>query len=56
MAYRIVGYEFLRDSLSLSAFAPEVTARAGGVTRKNTFGDSILAVSVHVAPASDDPL
>ena len=56
MADRIVGYEFLRGSLSLSAFAPEVTARAGGVTRKNTFGDSILAVPGHVAPVSDDPL
>lgn len=56
MADRIVGYEFLRDSLSLSAFAPEVATRAGGVTRKNTFGDRILAVPVHVAPASDDPL
>ena len=56
MADRIVGYEFLRASLSLSAFAPEVTTRAGGVTRKNAFGNSILAVPVHVAPASDDPL
>ena len=56
MADRIVGYEFLRESLNLPAFAPETTARAGGVTRKKTFGDSLVAVPVHVAPASDDPL
>ncbi len=56
MLTRFIGYEFLRESLGLTAFAPEITAQVGRVTRVTAFGDGIIAVPQHVAPASADPL
>ena len=50
-----VGYEFLRESLELSAFAPSRPARIGPVTRLQHTGNT-LAVPRHVAPDSDSHL
>lgn len=50
-----VGYEFLRESLGLSAFAPPRPAYIGPVTRRQVTGDR-LAVPRNVAPDSDRPL
>lgn len=50
-----VGYEFLRDSLGLSAFAPSRPAYVGPVTRVQAVGNT-LAVPRHVAPDSTSPL
>lgn len=49
------GYEFLRTSLGLSAFAPLRPAYVGPVTRLELTGDR-LAVPRNVAPDSDKPL
>lgn len=51
----ILGYEFLRQSLGLSAFAPERPALIKPVTRIE-LSDTFLAVPPHVAPASAEPL
>lgn len=50
-----VGYEFLRESLELSAFAPSRPAYIGPVTRLQRTGNT-LAVPRHVAPESNSPL
>lgn len=50
-----VGYEFLRQSLHLSAFAPDRPALIKPVTRIE-LGDSFLAIPKNVAPRSDDPV
>jgi hypothetical protein len=50
-----VGYEFLREALRLSAFAPERPALIKPVTRIEP-ADTFLAIPKHVAPSSDDPL
>src|SRR5262245_5742237 len=50
-----VGYEFLRGSLGLSAFAPEVPAEVRPVTKVMP-ANGLLAIPAHVAPGSDDTL
>lgn len=50
-----VGYEFLRESLELSAFAPSRPAHIGPVTRLQHTGNT-LAVPRHVAPDSNSHL
>lgn len=50
-----VGYEFLRESLALSAFAPSRPAQIGPVTRVQAVGTT-LAVPRNVAPDGDSPL
>ena len=50
-----LGYEFLRQSLGLSAFAPDRPAVLKPVTRIVT-EESLLAVPRHAAPRSRDPL
>jgi len=47
-----LGYEHLRQSLALSAFAPERPALLKPVTRIEPLG-SHLAVPKHAAPAAD---
>jgi hypothetical protein len=50
-----VGYEFLCQSLRLSAFGPERPALIKPVTRVEPT-DTFLAIPRHVAPATDDPV
>jgi hypothetical protein len=50
-----VGYEFLWQSLRLSAFGPERPALVKPVTRVEPT-DPFLAIPRHVAPGTDDPL
>lgn len=50
-----VGYEFLRQTLHLSAFAPERPALVKPVTRVEP-ADTFLAIPRHVAPDTADPL
>lgn len=50
-----VGYEFLRESLDLHAFAPSRPAYTAPVTRLQVAGN-MLAVPRHVAPHSNSPL
>ncbi|HZX69299.1 MAG TPA: Fic family protein [Rhodanobacter sp.] len=50
-----LGYEFLRRSLPLQAFAPRLPAILKPVTRVEPT-PTYLAVPSHVAPASDEPL
>lgn len=50
-----LGYEFLRQSLKLSAFPVEHPALLKPVTRVER-SDTFLAIPKHVAPATDDPL
>jgi hypothetical protein len=50
-----VGYEYLRQSLSLSAFAPTRPALLKPVTRIG-LADNYLAIPRHAAPGSDEPL
>jgi Fic/DOC family len=50
-----VGYEFLRQSLQLSAFAPRCPALLKPVTRVEPT-DGFLAIPHSVAPDSNDPL
>lgn len=50
-----LGYEFLRQTLKLSAFSIERPALLKPVTRVEQ-ADTFLAIPKHVAPASDDPL
>ena len=51
----LLGYEFLRQSLQLTAFAPKLPALLKPVTRVEPT-DSFLAIPRNVAPDSDDPL
>ncbi|MGH8856824.1 MAG: Fic family protein, partial [Polaromonas sp.] len=55
MAGRLIGYEFLREHLNLSAFPCERPARIGSVT-KVIQRQGGLQVPVAVAPASEAPL
>lgn len=50
-----VGYEFLRESLDLSAFPPARPAYIGPVTRVQVT-ESTLSVPRHVAPEGKDPV
>lgn len=50
-----LGYEFLRQTLKLSAFSIERPALLKPVTRVE-HTDTFLAIPKHVAPATDDPL
>ena len=50
-----VGYEFLRESLALTGFAPGRPAEVRPVTRIMP-ADGLLAVPAHVAPQGDDSL
>jgi hypothetical protein len=50
-----VGYEFLRQTLQLTAFAPRCPALLKPVTRVEPT-DGFLAIPQNVAPDSDDPL
>ena len=50
-----LGYEFLRQSLALSAFAPERPALLKPVTRIEQT-DTFLATPKHAIPATDDPV
>ncbi|MBZ0090884.1 MAG: Fic family protein [Sulfuricellaceae bacterium] len=50
-----LGYEFLRQSLALSAFIPDRPALLKPVTRIEQT-DTFLAIPKHVAPATDDPI
>ena len=52
---RSIGYDFLRKSLRLQAFAPSRPALVKPVTRIEET-PTFLAVPGHVAPDSDDPL
>lgn len=52
---RTLGYEFLRQSLQLSAFPLKRPAREFAVT-KVAPAETSLAVPPHVAPADDDPV
>ena len=51
----LVGYEFLRQSLRLTAFAPDRPALIKPVTRIEPT-DAFLAIPRHVAPDADDPV
>lgn len=51
----VVGYEFLRQSLGLTGFAPGRPAEVRPVTRIMP-ADGLLAVPAHVAPQGDDSL
>ena len=55
MRGRLIGYEFLKDSLGTSAFPLERPARVSSVTKVTVMPDA-LAVPASVAPASDAPL
>ncbi|WP_133000581.1 Fic family protein [Luteimonas arsenica] len=50
-----VGYEYLRQTLGLRAFAPSRPARVGPVTRVEQTSDA-LVVPAGVAPGPDEPL
>jgi hypothetical protein len=50
-----IGYEFLRETLGLLAFAPRRVARIAPVTRVRLMGDD-LAIPARVAPNTDAPL
>jgi len=52
---RTLGYEFLRQSLRLSAFPLKRPAREFAVT-KVAPAETSLAVPSHVAPEDDDPV
>ncbi len=51
----VVGYEFLRRKLGLSAFSPEMPAEIRPVTKVMP-ANGLLAIPAHVAPGSDDAL
>lgn len=55
MSKRLLGYEFLRDHLKLSAFPCARPARVGSVTKVVQRADG-LEVPASVAPVSQDPL
>jgi len=52
---KLVGYEFLKDSLGTCAFPQERPARVASVTKVTTLADA-MAVPAQVAPASNAPL
>lgn len=55
MHKKLIGYEFLKDSLGTSAFPCARPARVSSVTKVTAMAD-VLAVPASVAPTSDAPL